>query len=328
MNGNPSTLFTWLGKSLRPVATKASGRTRRASSYPISGSGFARAKMMGVGRHGFQHLTADGPTDRDADEGVCVHQGVGQCPPIGGAGELGLDRCQVVSPVVDDTAGVAQQHVLRLHTEMTEEAGAGDPGGPGAAEHHACLLDPSVRDLECVEEGGGTDDRRAVLVVVEDGDLQALAEGLLDHETVGGLDVLQVYPADRRLQQAAELDDVLGIVACHLEVEDVDVGEPLEEDGLPFHHRLPGEWPDVAQSEHGRSVGYHCHQVALVGVAECVVGVGGNGEAGLCDAGGVCQAEVLLGGGRLGGPDLQLSGPAPLVIVERFAETASLGHLS
>ena len=167
-----------------------------------------------------------------------------------------------------------------------------------------------------------------MLVVVEDGDLQALAEGLLDHETVGGLDVLQVYPADRRLQQAAEPDDVLGIVACHLEVEDVDVGEPLEEDGLPFHHRLPGEWPDVAQSEHGRSVGYHCHQVAPVGVAECVVGVGGNGETGLCDAGGVCQAEILLGGGRLGGPDLQLSGPAPLVIVERFAETASLGHLS
>jgi hypothetical protein len=32
MNGNPNTLFTWLGKSDRPVAMIASGRAASATS--------------------------------------------------------------------------------------------------------------------------------------------------------------------------------------------------------------------------------------------------------------------------------------------------------
>ena len=280
------------------------------------------------GRHRLQHLAGDRPPHGHADERVCVYQGVGERSPLGGTGELGLDRGEVFALVVDHAAGVAQQDVLRLDAEMAEETGAGDARRPGAAEHDPCLLDPPIGDLESVEERRGTDDRRAVLIVVEDGDLQALAEGLLDHEAIGCLDVLQVYPADRGLQQPTELDQILGIVRRHLEVEDVDVGEPLEENGLALHHRLAGERANVPQTEHGRSVGHHRHEVAPVGVTEGIVGVGGDGEAGLGDTGGVRQAQVLLGGGRLGGADLDLPRPATLVVVERFAETASVGHWS
>src|SRR2546427_3039863 len=46
IKGKPRTLFTWLGKSLRPVATSASGRACRASSGMISGVGLARAKTI------------------------------------------------------------------------------------------------------------------------------------------------------------------------------------------------------------------------------------------------------------------------------------------
>jgi hypothetical protein len=49
MNGKPRTLFTWFGKSERPVATIASGRAFTAASYGISGSGFASAKIIGSG---------------------------------------------------------------------------------------------------------------------------------------------------------------------------------------------------------------------------------------------------------------------------------------
>ncbi len=40
-------MFTWFGKSDRPVAMIASGRARIASSGMISGVGFASAKMTG-----------------------------------------------------------------------------------------------------------------------------------------------------------------------------------------------------------------------------------------------------------------------------------------
>src|SRR6266513_1968666 len=49
MKGKPSTLFTWFGKSERPVAMMASGRACRASSGMISGVGFASANTIEVG---------------------------------------------------------------------------------------------------------------------------------------------------------------------------------------------------------------------------------------------------------------------------------------
>ena len=47
MNGKHNTLLTWFGKSDRPVAIIASGRTERTSFGKISGSGFANANIIG-----------------------------------------------------------------------------------------------------------------------------------------------------------------------------------------------------------------------------------------------------------------------------------------
>src|SRR3712207_7798812 len=57
-------------------------------------------------------------------------------------------------------------------------------------------------------EGGPGDHGGAVLVVVEDRDVEAALQLLLDVEGLGGGDVLQVDPADGGLQKLAEADHV------------------------------------------------------------------------------------------------------------------------
>ena len=81
---------------------------------------------------------------------------------------------------------------------------------------------------------------RSVLVVVEDGDLHPRLELLLDVEALGRLDVLEVDAAERGLEAGDALDELVGVLLVDLDVEDVDVGEPLEEDGLSFHDGLAG----------------------------------------------------------------------------------------
>ncbi len=49
IKGKPSTLFTWLGWSLLPVAMMMSFLVLMAKSYSISGSGLAIAKTIGLG---------------------------------------------------------------------------------------------------------------------------------------------------------------------------------------------------------------------------------------------------------------------------------------
>ena len=101
-----------------------------------------------------------------------------------------------------------------------------------------------------------------------------------------------------------------------LEVEDVDVGELLEEHPLAFHHRLRGQRPDVAEAEHRRAVRDHRDEVAARGVFARELGVAVDLEAGLGDPRRVGQAEVALARERLGGNDLDLPGPARAMEVE------------
>jgi hypothetical protein len=111
---------------------------------------------------------------------------------------------------------------------------------------------------------------------------------------------------------------LLGVGAPDFDVEHVDVGEALEEDGLALHDGLAGERSDVTETEHRRPVADHRYEIPLVGVAEDVFGPILDLEARLGHTGGVGEAEIVLGGGGLGGTHFQLPGTTPGVIVERF----------
>jgi hypothetical protein len=65
------TLFTWLGKSERPVQIIASGRASRAASGMISGAGLASARISGRGpirftMSGFRTFAAETPRKTSA----------------------------------------------------------------------------------------------------------------------------------------------------------------------------------------------------------------------------------------------------------------------
>jgi hypothetical protein len=128
------------------------------------------------------------------------------------------------------------------------------------------LRDVLAHHLQAVQQRRGRDDRRAVLIVVEDGDVHALAQLLLDVEALGRLDVLEVHAAERRLQRGDDLDDLVRVACIEFDVEHVDAGEFLEQAALAFHHRLAGQRTDVAQAQHGGTVGHHGHEVGARGV--------------------------------------------------------------
>ena len=177
-------------------------------------------------------------------------------------------------------------------------------------------LDVLAGHFERVLQRGGGDDGRAVLVVVEDGDLHHRLEPLLDLEALRRGDVLEVDAAERRLHDPDGVDELLGVVRFELEIEDVDVGEALEEDGLPFHHRLAGRGADVAEAEDGGAVGDDGDEVAFVRVLVDVAGLARDLEARLGDAGRVGEREIALRRGGLGRDDFSFSGTSARVIFE------------
>ena len=158
-------------------------------------------------------------------------------------------------------------------------------------------------DLQGVQQAGAGNDGGAVLIVVEDRNLHGAAQLFLDVETLRRLDVFQVDAAEGGLQHLAGADDLLGVLRGQLDIEDVDIGEALEEHALAFHHGLAGQRADIAQPEHGRAVGDHGHQVAFGGVLVGEAGVALDFQAGNGDAGRVGQAQIALRAAGLGRRD-------------------------
>ena len=65
------------------------------------------------------------------------------------------------------------------------------------------VVELATRQVQALSSAGAGDDRRAVLVVVEDRDLHPLAQRLLDVEALGSGDVLEVDAAEASARAAA-----------------------------------------------------------------------------------------------------------------------------
>ena len=75
------------------------------------------------------------------------------------------------------------------------------------------LADVLADQFQAVEQRGGRDDRGAVLVVVEDRDVQPLAQLALDVEALGRLDVLEVDAAQRGLERGDDVDQLVRVAS-------------------------------------------------------------------------------------------------------------------
>src|SRR5690606_18646818 len=104
----------------------------------------------------------------------------------------------------------------------------------------------AARQVQCIDQAGGGDDRGAVLIVVEDGNVHELAQAALDDEAVRRLDVLEIDATEGGTEIAHAVDEGVDILGIDLEVDRIDISEALKQDGLAFHYGLGGERAEIA----------------------------------------------------------------------------------
>ncbi len=145
----------------------------------------------------------------------------------------------------------------------------------------------------------------------------------------GRADVFQIDAAEGRAEIAHAIDEGIRIRRVDLEIDGVDVGEALEENGLALHDGLGGERAEIAEPQDRRAVRDDGHEIALGGVVEDRVRVVGDGAHGGGHARRIGEREIPLRCHGLGGNDFELAGPALDVEAERLlvrVMASSLGH--
>ena len=197
--------------------------------------------------HGGDHVLGQRAFHRQAEEDVGPLHGLAERAGLGGGGVGGLPLVHALGPaLVDDTLGVAQDHVVRAHTHGLEQFDTGDGGGAGAVHDQLGLAQFPAGEVAGVDQAGGGDDRGAVLVVMEDRDIHQFAQPLLDDEAFRRLDVFQIDAAEAGPEEADGVDEFIDVLGADLEIDTIDVSEALEERDLAFHDRLGRDRAQVA----------------------------------------------------------------------------------
>ena len=162
-----------------------------------------------------------------------------------------------LAPAINDAAGVAQHGVFVRRPMRLSSSRHATPAAPAPLHTRFHRFQAAPGQVEGVDQRRRRDNRRPVLVVVEDRNVQAFAQALLDDETLRRLDVLEVDPAPALAEEAHAIDELVDVFGIHLEVDAVDVGKALEQNRLAFHHRLRRQRAEIARPQHRRAVGDH-----------------------------------------------------------------------
>src|SRR5690606_9955287 len=102
---------------------------------------------------------------------------------------LGIDRMgrlplvhALGAAAIDDALGVAEDDVARRHAHGLEQLRTGDRRSARAIDYELSGLKVAPGQMGGVDESRGRDDRRSVLVVVENRDVHQLAQAAFDDE--------------------------------------------------------------------------------------------------------------------------------------------------
>ena len=258
--------------------------------------------------HAGDHLGRHRALGRHTKEHVRAHHRLFQRASIGPGG---MGRFPLVhafgATLIDHALGVAHDAIVVLGAHRLQKLKTGDPRRAGTIEDDLHVADLLAGNLQRVDQTGGTDHRRAMLVVMEHRNVHDFLQALFDDETLGRLDVFKIDAPEGRRHQPHGLNDLVGVFGIQLDVDGVHVGEPLEKDGFPLHHRFRGQRAQIAKTQDRGAVRHDGDHVALDGII-----IGGfrtfrdrihrHGHAGT-----VGQRQVALGRHRFRGLDFIFS---------------------
>ena len=274
--------------------------------------------ISGFGAICFRQLRLQHAGGGKAKEDVSSADDIGENARIG---LLHVDRFpavhQRIAAFIDDAIDIADPDVLAVSAELHQQVQAGEGRCAGAGSDDLDLGELFAGKFHAVEDSRRHDDRRAMLVVMEDRDVHFGAKLFLDFETFRRLDVFEIDAAESRLECRYHIDDLVDFLGVDFDIEHIDIGEFLEQDGFAFHHGLGRERADIAEAENRSAVGDDCDEIGAARIVGCRCRILVNGQTWRGDAGRIGKGEVALISQRLRRLDFQLTRLRKAMIEQR-----------
>jgi len=235
--------------------------------------GVGECKHDRSARHGLHHLRCQDIRRRNADEYVGATHRIGKRTLVGHLRVAALVEIEISARCLDHALAVKQQDVVALRAKRDQQLDGGESRRPCTEQYYLRLGELLALEFKRVQQASANNDCRAVLVVMEDRNVEVSAQHLFDGEAVGRRNVFQIDATEGRGDVGHGFDKRLERRRVDLDIKNVDICKALEQHRLAFQHRLGGERPAIAKAENRRAITDDRHQISLVGVAVDGVGI-------------------------------------------------------
>ena len=196
-------------------------------------------KNNGFCCHIAHHIRCDRAFDRKADHHIGAFHGILQAARFGRHRMGGLPLIHAFFAAgIDWAFGITQNGIFMGQAHGFDQFQNGNPCGAGAIDHDLHVVKGPPGQIHGIDDSGGADDRRPVLIVVEHRDVHEFAQLLLNDKAFRTFDVFQVDAPERRAQIFHRIDEVIAILGIHLDVDGIYIRKTLEQHRLAFHHRF------------------------------------------------------------------------------------------
>ena len=136
---------------------------------------------------------------------------------------------QLGAALVDHPGQIGHKNIFAGNSQLHQKPQTGQGRRARARSHQLDFFRVFADHTQPVENRRANHDGRAMLVVVEDRDLHALAQLALDIKTIWRFDVFQVDAAERRLERGNDVHQLIQVVLfVDLDIEHIDTGKFFE----------------------------------------------------------------------------------------------------
>ena len=117
--------------------------------------------------------------------------------------------------------------------------------------------------MQRVNNARGGDDGGAVLIIMENWNIHAFAQLLLDDKTFRCFDVFKIDAAKCGRQHRNRLDKFFRIRGVKFEINTIDIGKFFEQHGLTFHHWFGRRGANITKTQHRGAIGNDRNNIAF-----------------------------------------------------------------
>ena len=201
---------------------------------------------------------------------------------------LFLNWVQALTAFVNCTFTICHNNILKSHGNKKFDNR--DSGSSCSGSNDLNVFDFFANNLQRIDHTCKRNNCSTMLVIMENRNITALFQLLLNLEASRCGNILQVYTAEASSQKANGLHDLIYILTSYTKRNSIHITKLFEQNAFALHNRHTSLWTDISKTKNCGTICYNSNGIPTSGQLITFINIFLNLKARLCNTRGVSKA--------------------------------------